>query len=169
MGFSLLVTLLYVYWLLRDRTRRLDVSVTLLTQISNAYLDARDHALDAIEKHNQLADDYNALAERMAATDQQKTENQKRVRRDAKESVPEDFGGGGSTEAEARSDRSAPPEVGAELLLQQRRDADAQAGRRFAQQISALQEKNKTLRTSLNEALTDNERLKREKAETRGA
>ena len=169
MDFSLLMMLLYVYWLLRDRTRRLDVSVTILTQISNAYLDARHHALEAIEKHNQLADDYNTLAEKMAATDQQKTENQKRVRREAKESIPEDFGGGRVTETEASSDRSAPPEVGAEFLLQQRRDADAQAGRRFAQQISALQEKNKTLRTSLNEALTENERLKREKVELKGA
>ncbi len=54
---SVFFALLFLQWLLHDRARRLYISVNILTQIANAYLDARDHELEAIEKHNQLADD----------------------------------------------------------------------------------------------------------------
>jgi hypothetical protein len=167
-GCSLLATM-YVYWMHRDRARRLDISVNILTQISNAYIDARDHALEAIAKHNQLADDYNAMAEKMAALEQQKADNQRRVRGNtADQSLPdprpEDV-----SPAHAVSDAPAQPEPDAAVLARLQQEADAQAGRRFAQQISALQEKNKTLRLSLNEAIAENERLKRTNTGLTGA
>lgn len=164
-GLLLGATLLYLYWLLRDRARRLDVSVTLLTQVSNAYLDARDHALDAIEKHNRLADDYNVLAEKMAASSQQQSENRQRVRQESRVKEGELRN---APETAMNKDTSAPLETVPQFHLQQTSDADAQAARRVAHQITALQEKNKTLRTSLNEVLAENEQLKRERAEMKG-
>lgn len=164
-GLLLGAALIYLYWLLHDRARRLDVTVTLLTQVSNAYLDARDHALDAIEKHNRLADDYNVLAEKMAASSQQQSENRQRVRQEfrAKEGELRS-----APETAVNKDTSAQDGAALQLRPLQTSDADAQAARRVAQQITALQEKNKTLRTSLNEVLAENEQLKRERAEMRG-
>jgi len=163
---ALFVALFYIYWLISERSRRLDISVTVLTQSVNAYLDARDHALDAIQKYNQLADDYNVLAEKASTNERQKDSNQRRVRRDAMESAA-------SLET---SDDSLPAASQGELDSQlaqvtppPRQETEEKTDRRYANQISALQEKNKTLRSSLNDVLAENDRLKRERTEMRGA
>jgi uncharacterized protein YlxW (UPF0749 family) len=157
---SLLFALLFLYWLLHDRDRRVHISVNILTQIANAYIDARDRALDAIEKHNQLADDYNALAEKLASLERQKAENQRRIRSESQETVPDDLARGAGTSAEPSG---ALPETTA-VEVQVRQVAEVQARQRLAHQISALQEKNKTLRTSLNEAVAQIEKLRRQPA-----
>jgi hypothetical protein len=169
MSCCLMLAMIYVYWMHRDRARRLDISVNILTQISNAYIDARDHALEAIAKHNQLADDYNAMAEKMAALEQQRAENQRRVRANGPDQAPPDMSPEDVSAPHSVSDSPAQPEADAELRVRLQRDADAQAGRRFAQQISALQDKNKTLRLSLNETIAENERLKRTNTGVAGA
>jgi hypothetical protein len=169
MSSSLLFAIVYIYWMHRDRALRLDISVNILTQISNAYIDARDHALDAIAKHNQLADDYNAMAEKLAALEQQKAENQRRVRTSAPDQSFPDSNSENVSPAHPVDDSPRQPEPDAEESARLQREADAQAGRRFAQQISALQEKNKTLRLSLNEAIAENDRLKRSNTELAGA
>jgi hypothetical protein len=165
---SVLFTLLYLDWLLHDRARRLHISVNILTQIANAYLDARDHALEAIEKHNRLADDYNALAEKMAAIEQQKTDNQKRVRSESPATSVMDGGGGDSPSEGVGAAQAAHPDIDPQFLAQLRREAEVQTGQRLAHQISALNEKNKTLRASLNESVVEIERLKREQAAMKG-
>jgi hypothetical protein len=165
---SVLFALLYLDWLLRDRVRRLHISVNILTQIANAYLDARDHALEAIEKHNQLADDYNALAEKVASIEQQKTDNQKRVR---SEPPATSLMNGLNRDPPSESVGAAPaahPDIDPQVLTQLRREAAVQTGQRLAHQISALNEKNKTLRASLNESVVEIERLKREQAAMKG-
>jgi hypothetical protein len=169
MSLGALFAILYIYWLHKDRARRLDISVNLLAQIANAFIDARDHALDAIERHNQLADDYNAMAEEMAVIEQQRAENQRRARADAPDqtlpdSVLEDI-----SVTHPVGDATACAELDSQVRARLRQGADAQAGRRLAQQINALQEKNKALRLSLNEAIADNERLKRSYTEMTGA
>jgi hypothetical protein len=165
MGCFLLLAIAYIYWLHRDRAHRLDISANILTQISNSFLDARDHALDAIARHNQLADDYNALAERMAALEQQRGENLKRVRGSSQETTTEDVASGAeepiipvaSTQQTLRStDRPGS-------------ETDAQVRQRFANQINALQEKNKTLRNSLNEVLGQLEQARRQPSPVTGA
>ncbi len=160
MSLGLVLSLLFIYWLLQDRGRRLHITVNILTQISNAYIDARDHALNAIEKHNQLADDYNALAEKLAALEHHRTENQRRVQRESE----------GATEEDAHAISGEPgTDVSIPRASDQARDRiETQVRQRFANQISALQEKNKSLRTSLNDALTRIEALKRQQAATRG-
>jgi hypothetical protein len=165
---SVLFALLFLDWLLHDRARRLYISVNILTQIANAYLDARDHALEAIEKHNQLADDYNALAEKMAAAERQKTDNRKRVRGEPPSSTV--MGGitDDSPSESADTVQAAHPDIDSQFLAQLRREAEVQTGQRLAHQISALNEKNKTLRASLNESVAEIERLKREQAAMKG-
>ena len=157
---SLLFALLFLYWLVHDRDRRFHISVNILTQVANAYIDARDRALDAIEKHNQLADDYNALAEKMAALERQKAENRRRIRSESQGTVPEDL----ARAADATADSSGALRESPAVEVQVRQEAEVQTRQRFAHQISALQEKNKTLRNSLNEALAQIEKLRRQPA-----
>jgi|GEM_PF-5363619 len=168
MCFALLVALLYICWLLRDRARRLHISVNILTQISNAYIDARDRALDAIEKHNHLADDYNAMAEKMAAHEQQKAGNLKRVRTEPVSAIETD----GTTEEPPTLNAELNPVSHAgldpQLLAHLRQEAEAQARQRLAHQISALNEKNKSLRISMNEVIRENETLRRQQAALKG-
>lgn len=157
MSVFLLLSLCFTYWLVQERARRLDISVTILTQIANALLDARDHALDAIERHNRLADDYNAMAEKMAGLEQQKAENLKRARGVSQDAPIEGVSSG-------ENESAAPVDVrteGPSETLRGTSEGDTQVRQRYASQISALQEKNKALRNSLNEALTQLDGLKR--------
>jgi hypothetical protein len=164
---SIVLALLFLEWLLHDRARRLHITVNIITQIANAYLDARDHAVEAIEKHNHLADDFNALAEKMAAIEQQKTDNQKRVRESPATTVMDSLNGDSRAES-AGAAPAAHPDIDPQFLAQLRREAEAQTSQRLAHQISALNEKNKTLRASLNESVAEIERLKREQATMKG-
>jgi hypothetical protein len=165
---SVILALLFVEWLLHDRARRFYISVNVITQIANAYVDARDHALEAIEKHNRLADDFNALAEKMAAIEQQKIDNQKRVRGESPATTAIGRVGGDCRSDTAGECQAAHEDIDPQSLAQLRREAEAQIGQRFAHQISALNEKNKTLRASLNESVAEIERLKREHAAMKG-
>lgn len=165
MSALLLLALCFLNWLIHERARRLDISVTILTEIANAFLDARHHALDAIERHNRLADDYNTMAEKMAALEQQKAENLKRVR-----GVPEETPPGNASSRVGSS--SAPTSARVEAPAETARaaaESDVQARQRYASQISALQEKNKTLRNSLNEALAQLDESKRRPGQGAGA
>jgi chromosome segregation ATPase len=158
---GLLFSLLFIYWLLLDRARRLEISTNILTQIANAYLDARDHALAAIEKHNHLADDYNALAERMATLEQRRAENRNRIRNNSQETAPDDVALGSATTVDSLQQRLRTPD-------RPDVESDAQVRQRFANQISALQEKNKTLRASLNETLAQLEQIRRQQSAATG-
>jgi len=157
MSVFVLLSLRFIYWLVQERARRLDISVTILSQIANAFLDAQVHALDAIERHNRLADDYNAMAEKTAAIEQQKAENLKRARGVSADVSSEDVSSGGN---ESNASVEARAEVPSEISLAVA-ESDKQVRQRYASQISALQEKNKALRNSLNEALTQLDGLKR--------
>lgn len=169
MSLAMLFALLYIYWLHKDRDRRLDISVNILTQIANAFIDARDHALDAIERHNQLADDYNEMAEKMASLEQQKSNTQKLVRGEAtSESEVEEQ----QTDASAVNPvpgATAFQQLDPQLLAQLRQSTETAVQQRFARQVAALNEKNKTLRISMNELIAENERLKQQCATLKGA
>ena len=56
----LLLLVMYVMWLSRERELRLKVSADIVSQLYNSYVSARAKALDAIEAHNNLANRYNA-------------------------------------------------------------------------------------------------------------
>jgi len=63
----LLLLVMYVMWLSRERELRLKVSADIVSQLYNSYVSARAKALDAIEAHNNLANRYNAKLLEIAA------------------------------------------------------------------------------------------------------
>ena len=65
-GVTVLILVSYVFWLFRERGNRLEISVNIVTQLANSYLYTRARAVDAIRRHNQLVDEYNAMAEKLA-------------------------------------------------------------------------------------------------------
>lgn len=169
MCFATLFAVLYIYWLHKDRARRLDISVNILTQIANAFIDARDHALDAIERHNQLADDYNAMAEKMSALEQQKNETQKLVRGASPLELEVEEPQTDQSAASPVPDSFVSQQLDSQLLAQLRKASETAVQQRFAHQVAALNEKNKTLRVSMNELIAENERLKQQYATLKGA
>jgi chromosome segregation ATPase len=54
-------------WLIRQRQRRLVISANIVVQLFNAYVGSRAKALDAISKHNGLAERYNRLSDERSA------------------------------------------------------------------------------------------------------
>jgi hypothetical protein len=68
-GVTVLILVLYVFWLFRERGNRLEISVNIVTQLANSYLYTWVRAVDAIRRHNQLVDEYNAMAEKLARQD----------------------------------------------------------------------------------------------------
>ena len=63
---GLLLACTYILCLLRERDRRLEITTNIVTQTINWYYYTRSHAVDAIERHNALIEEYNAVAEQLA-------------------------------------------------------------------------------------------------------
>ncbi len=63
---GLLLACTYILCLLRERDRRLEITTNIVTQIINWYYYTRSHALNAIERHNTLIEEYNTVAEQLA-------------------------------------------------------------------------------------------------------
>ena len=63
---GVLLACTYILCLLRERDRRLEITTNIVTQIINWYYYTRSHAVDAIERHNTLIEEYNTVAEQLA-------------------------------------------------------------------------------------------------------
>jgi hypothetical protein len=63
---GLLLACTYILCLLRERDRRLEITTNIVTQTINWYYYTRSHAVDAIERHNTLIEEYNTVAEQLA-------------------------------------------------------------------------------------------------------
>jgi hypothetical protein len=63
----LLLSVVYIAWLWRERGIRLSVSGDIVAQVYNSYVAARAKALEAIEAHNRLARRYNAQSLELVA------------------------------------------------------------------------------------------------------
>ncbi len=73
---ALSVSLLGNGWLLRERQRRLAISVNIVVQLFNAYVGSRAKSLEVIGKYNALVERYNRLNEdRSAATSEQSSDS----------------------------------------------------------------------------------------------
>jgi hypothetical protein len=100
----------------------------------------------------------------MATLEQRRAENRNRIRNNFQETAPEDVAPGSAisaTTADSLQQRLRTPD-------RPDVESDAQVRQRFANQISALQEKNKTLRASLNETLAQLEQVKRQQSAATG-
>ena len=65
----LILSLAYICWLLRERAVRLNIAADIVAQLFNSHVRSRAKALEAIERHNQLAERYNAKCEELARSE----------------------------------------------------------------------------------------------------
>jgi hypothetical protein len=180
-GVTVLILVLYVFWLFRERGNRLEISVNIVTQLANSYLYTRARAVDAIRRHNQLVDEYNAMAETHAkqesgekavvnsvvhaSTGSHEVEIPVRAT-----TLPESTPTSGAAEQNslptASGDGQHMTQVQLNNLLEQTK---RNATRGAAQQIAALNQQVRNLRERLNMALTQIEKFEKQNRNTVGA
>jgi FtsZ-interacting cell division protein ZipA len=178
-GVTVLILVLYVFWLFRERGNRLEISVNIVTQLANSYLYTRSRAIDAIRRHNQLVDNYNVmaeeqtkqnLAEQAAATSvvpasagEQATEIPTQGESPLPE--PELTSNSKSNSAEQMTTQDAPPDQ-VKMTKQQYKalieETKRSATRGSAQQVAALNQQVRNLREQLNMALTRIEKYEKQ-------
>ncbi len=170
-GVTVLILVLYVFWLFRERGNRLEISVNIVTQLANSYLCTRSRAIDAIRRHNQLVDNYNVMAEKQtkqnlaeqaaatsvvpASAGEQATEIPTQGESPLPE--PELTSNSKSNSAEQMTTQDAPPDQ-VKMTKQQYKalieETKRNATRGSAQQVAALNQQVRNLREQLNMALT---------------
>ncbi len=178
-GVTVLILVLYVFWLFRERGNRLEISVNIVTQLANSYLYTRSRAIDAIRRHNQLVDNYNVMAEKQtkqnfaeqaAATSvvrpsagEQATEIPTQGESPLPE--PELTSNSKSNSAEQMTTQDAPPDQ-VKMTKQQYKalieETKRNATRGSAQQVAALNQQVRNLREQLNMALTRIEKYEKQ-------
>ena len=185
-GVTVLILVLYVFWLFRERGNRLEISVNIVTQLANSYLYARARAVDAIRRHNQLVDEYNAMAEKLARQDATEQTVMTSVVRssDGNQAIeipsqtatplplPESAPNSKPNSSEDSAATSATPaEVSMtkgqlkKLVEDAKRDATLGA----KHQVSALTQQVRNLREQLNQALTQIQTLEKQNRTSVGA
>lgn len=178
-GVTVLILVLYVFWLFRERGNRLEISVNIVTQLANSYLYTRARAVDAIRRHNQLVDEYNAMAEKQtkqnfaeqaaatsvvrASAGEQATEIPTQGQSPLPE--PELTSNSKSNSAEQMTTQDAPPDQ-VKMTKQQYKalieETKRNATRGSAQQVAALNQQVRNLREQLNMALTRIEKYEKQ-------
>ena len=185
-GATVVILVLYVFWLFRERGNRLEISVNILTQLANSYLYARARAVDAIRRHNELVDEYNAMAEKLARQDATERTVMTSVARssDGEQTIeipsqtatplpiPESTPNSKPNSGEDSVATSATPaEVSMtkgqlkKLVEDAKRDATLGA----KHQVSALTQQVRNLREQLNQALTQIQTLEKQNRTSVGA
>jgi len=185
-GVTVLILVLYVFWLFRERGNRLEISVNIVTQLANSYLYTRARAVDAIRRHNQLVDEYNAMAEKLASHDatEQKVITSVVRSSDGNQAIeipsqtaaplplPESTPNSNPNSGEDSAAASATPaEVSMtkgqlkKLVEDAKRDATLGA----KHQVSSLTQQVRNLREQLNQALTQIQTLEKQNRTSVGA
>ena len=185
-GATVLILVLYVFWLFRERGNRLEISVNIVTQLANSYLYARARAVDAIRRHNQLVDEYNAMAEKLArqgATEQMVMTSVVRSS-DANQAIeipsqtatplplPESAA---NSKPNSSEDSAAASVTQAEVSMTKGQlkklveDAKRDATLGAKHQVSALTQQVRNLREQLNQALTQIQTLEKQNRTSVGA
>jgi len=187
-GATVVILVFYVFWLFRERGNRLEISVNIVTQLANSYLYTRARAVDAIRRHNQLADEYNAIAEKLAGRDAtQQMVMTSVVRSSDREQaieipsqtatplpVPESAPNSKSN-SNSNEDNSAAPETQAEVKMTKGQlkkvveDAKRDATLGAKHQVSALTQQVRNLREQLNQALMQIQTLEKKSGTSVGA
>ena len=178
-GATVLILVFYVFWLFRERGNRLEISVNIVTQLANSYLYTRARAVDAIRRHNQLADEYNAIAEKLAGRDATQQMVMTAVVRssdgDQAIEIPSQTAtpiplpeSGPNAKPNSSEDNSAAPMTKGQLkkvVEDAKRDATLGA----KHQVSALTQQVRNLREQLNQALTQIQTLEKKNGTSVGA
>ena len=185
-GVTVLILVLYVFWLFRERGNRLKISVNIVTQLANSYLYTRARAVDAIRRHNQLVDEYNAMAEKLARQDANEQTVMTSVARssDGNQAIeipsqtatplprPESAPNSKPNSSEDGAATSAAPAEVAMTKGQLKKlveDAKRDATLGAKHQVSALTQQVRNLREQLNQALTQIQTLEKQNRTSVGA
>jgi len=185
-GATVVILVLYVFWLFRERGNRLEISVNILTQLANSYLYARARAVDAIRRHNELVDEYNAMAEKLARQDATERTVMTSVARSSDgeqtieipsqtatplpipESTPNSKPNSGE-DSVATSATPAEVSMTKGQLKKVVEDAKRDATLGAKHQVSALTQQVRNLREQLNQALTQIQTLEKQNRTSVGA
>jgi hypothetical protein len=185
-GVTVLILVFYVFWLFRERGNRLDISANIVTQLANSYLYTRARAVDAIRRHNQLVDEYNAMAEKLARQDATEQTVMTSVVRSSGGSraieipsqtatplpLPEPAPNSTPNSSEDGAAASATPAEVAMTKGQLKKlveDAKRDATLGAKHQVSALTQQVRNLREQLNQALTQIQTLEKKNGTSVGA
>jgi hypothetical protein len=186
-GVTVLILVLYVFWLFRERGNRLEISVNIVTQLANSYLYTRARAVDAIRRHNQLVDEYNAMAEKLARQDATEQTVLTSVVRSSDgnqaieipsqtatplplpESTPNSKPNSGEESAAATAATPAEVLMTKVQLKKLVEDAKRDATLRAKHQVSALTQQVHNLREQLNQALIQVQTLEKQNRTSVGA
>jgi hypothetical protein len=185
-GVTVLILVFYVFWLFRERGNRLDISANIVTQLANSYLYTRARAVDAIRRHNQLVDEYNAMAEKLARQDATEQTVMTSVVRSSGGSraieipsqtatplpLPEPAPNSTPNSSEDGAAASATPAEVAMTKGQLKKlveDAKRDATLGGKHQVSALTQQVRNLREQLNQALTQIQTLEKKNGTSVGA
>ena len=186
-GATVVILVLYVFWLFRERGNRLEISVNIVTQLANSYLYARARAVDAIRRHNQLVDEYNAMAEKLASHDATEQKVMTAVVRssDGEQAIeipsqtaaplPLPESAPNSKPNSSEEDNSAASAAPAEVAMTKGQlkkvveDAKRDATLGAKHQVSALTQQVRNLREQLNQALTQIQTLEKQNRTSVGA
>ena len=185
-GVTVLILVLYVFWLFRERGNRLEISVNIVTQLANSYLYTRARAVDAIRRHNQLVDEYNAMAEKLArqgATEQtvmtsvvRSSDGTQAIEIPSQTATPLPLPKSASnSKPNSSEDSAAPSATPAEVSMTKVQlkklveDAKRDATLGAKHQVSALTQQVRNLREQLNQALTQIQTLEKQNRTSVGA
>lgn len=164
-GCSLMLAILYILWLHRDRDRRIDIAVNIITQWVNAYLYAGRHAQDAIHRYNKLVEQYNRVAEALDQEHAKKREGMEPMLGSAvdDDSTEADTGFPDKTPANAHGVMQQPSRTqntGESSVVASA--ASEQKLRQVAAREAALRQQNQNLRGQIAELVDKIQRLERQ-------
>ena len=98
----LILSLMYIVWLWRERDLRLNVSADIVAQLFNSHVAARAKALEAIDLHNKLARRYNAKCLELAEAREAEAEKEQRKTRKGDEETADKLAANPAAETETK-------------------------------------------------------------------
>lgn len=83
----LMLAVMYIVWLWRERDLRLSISGDIVAQLYNSHIAARAKAIEAIEKHNKLVRRYNTQLADIAKSKAEAEQNEERASRKGESNI----------------------------------------------------------------------------------
>ena len=153
----LILAVVYIAWLWREREVRLRISGDIVSQLYNSYVTARAGAMEMIEKHNNLARRYNAKVEEIATAkaeaEQKEKEQENKASRKGEKKIVQDLQGGEEWITEQLTAAAPAPNNGESFIPESENTADLTVVvKTLKAQIIAKDQKITNLRAQVNRA-----------------
>ena len=153
----LILAVMYIAWLWREREVRLRVSGDIVSQLYNSYVTSRAKAMEMIEQHNRLARRYNAKVEQIATANAEaelkEKEQENKASRKGEKKIVQDLQGGEEGIAEQPTAAVPVPNNGESFIRESENTADLTVVvKTLKAQIIAKDQKITNLRAQVNRA-----------------